>query len=164
MTTWRWLTLRFNDQKTFQKWGLYEILSHSECIQRSPGVMQLGSEYGRSTSKVNEENHNVGIVLFHKMVKRPIISSCLSNMTAFYLFPLSCCLNYNQNYYSSFAQLYPYYEELLLQYLEILSRIMRYMPRLCFLKDELWDRLVSAWSNSKTVWFHQTLTWWHQIT
>lgn len=105
-------------------------------------AMQLGSEYGRSTYKVNEEKSWCwDSVLFHKMVKMPIISSCLSNMTAFYFLSLAALIIIKIIIHP-LPNYIPIMHKLLLQYLEILSRIMRYMPGLCFLKDELWDRLV----------------------
>lgn len=114
----------------------------SQSAYRSP-AMHRESEYGRrSTSKVNEEKAWCWVsVLFHQRVKMPIISSCLSNMTAFYFLSLAALIiikiiiHLLPNYF-------PIMHKLLLQYLEILSRIMRFMPRLFFLKDELWDRLV----------------------
>lgn len=66
-----------------------------------------------------------------KMVKMPIISSCLSNMTAFYFLSLAALI-----IIKIIIHLLPNYipimHKLLLQYLEILSRIMKIYAQIVF--------------------------------
>lgn len=113
--------------------------------------------------KLMRRNHDAGLVYTSQEGKDANYFQLFFYITAFYSLSLDAP-NYNQNYHSSFAQLFSYYSYVAAKYLETLSRIMRYMPRLCFLKGRSWDSLLQHKVISETVWFHQPLIWQHQIT